>query len=128
MEARGRAHISTPSPALNSILIECMAQRKALVLEDVLHRRMYGAAARRALAYLLSRQEATLSAAEQSQLSEDAVPMMAAWHVFQLLRPHKQTRSIYEMEESEAVHAHRQGLTPSDGREQGKRPRKESEF
>ena len=40
-----------------------------------------------------------LSAAEQSQLSEYAMPMMAARRVFQLLRPHTQTRSIYEMEE-----------------------------
>ena len=69
-----------------------------------------------------------LSAAGQSQLSEYAVPMMAARRVFQPLRPHKQTRPINEMEEREAVYAHRQGFTSSDGRERGKRPRKDSGF
>ena len=39
-EGRGRADISTPSLALHSILIDCMTQRKALVLvlEDALYR------------------------------------------------------------------------------------------
>ena len=61
---------------------------------------MYGAAARRDLVYLLSRQEPpSLSAAEESQSSEYAVPMVGPQRVFQLLRPHKQTRSIYEMEQ-----------------------------
>ena len=45
-----------------------------------------------------------LSAAEQSQLWEYAVPMMEARRVSQPLRPHKRTRSIYEMEEREAVY------------------------
>ena len=67
-------------------------------------------------------------AAEQSQLSDYAVPMMAARRVFQRLRPHKWTRSIHEMDEREAVSAHRQGHTPSNGRERGKRPRKDKEF
>ena len=80
------------------------------------------------LAYLLSRQAPPLSAAEQPQLSEYAVPTMAARRVFQLLRHHKRTRPIYETEEREAVCAHRQGPTPSDGREQRKRPRQDSEF
>ena len=65
---------------------------------------MYGAAARRDLVYLLSRQEPpSLSAAEESQSSEYAVPMVGPQRVFQLLRPHKQTRSIYEMEGREAA-------------------------
>ena len=54
--------------------------------------------------------------------------MMAARRTFQLLRPHKRTRSISEMEEREAVSAHRQELVPGDGREWGKRPTKDSEF
>ena len=87
---------------------------------------MYGAAARRDPAYLLSREESALSAADQSPLLEYTVPMMAARHVFQLLRPHKRMRSISETEEREAVYAHRQGLIPSEGRERGKRPRKDS--
>ena len=125
MEAQGRAHVAAALLALQH-LIKCIAQHKALVLKDALHRRMYSAAARRDLAYLLSRQEALLSAADQTQLSEYAVPMIAARRIFQLLRPHKRMRSIYEMEEREAVYPHRQGFTPSNGRERGKRPRKES--
>ena len=51
-EARGRAHVAAMLLALHSILINDIAQRKALVLEDALHRRMYAAAARRDLAYM----------------------------------------------------------------------------
>ena len=68
-----------------------------------------------------------MSAAEQSRLSEYAVPM-AARCVFKLLRPHKQTRSIYDRDERAAVYGDRQGLTPSNRRERGKRPTKDSEF
>ena len=42
-----------------------MVQRKALVLKDALHRSVYGAAARRDVAYLFSGQETPLSATEQ---------------------------------------------------------------
>ena len=54
MEARGRAHVAATSLALHSLLINSIAQRKALVLEDALHRRMYGGAAHQDLAHLLS--------------------------------------------------------------------------
>ena len=58
-----------------------------------------------------------LSAAEQAQLSGYAVPIIGARRVSQLLRPHKQLRSIYETGEREAASVHRPGLTPSGGRE-----------
>ena len=82
-----------------------MVQRKTLVQADA---RIYGAAARQDLASLLSGQGAPLSAAEQSQLSEYAVPMVAAWQFFNPLRPRKQMRSIYEMEDRRKV----QGRVP----------------
>ena len=88
---------------------------------NTLHRRTYGAAGRRELAYLFTRQEPLpLSAAEQFQSLEYAVPMMAAQRVFQQLRPDKRTRHIYETEEREAAYAHVQEVTPSDWRERGK--------
>ena len=127
-EARGRAHIATTSLAWHSIFIEYLAHRKAFVFEDALHRRRYGAAARRDLAFVWSGQEAPLSAAEQSTLSKYAMPVVAGRHVFQLPRSRKRARSIHEMEEREGGYAHRQGFSPSDGRERGKLPRKESEF
>ena len=68
------------------------------------------------------------TAAEQAQVSEHAVPITGAQRVFQLLRPHKRTRSIYEMEEREAAQVDRPGLTPSDGRERGKQPKRSTEF
>ena len=56
------------------------------------------------------------------------VPISGAPRVFHLLRPLKRTRSIYDMEERDAAQVHRPGLTPSDGREQGKRPRWSTEI
>ena len=56
-------------------------------------------------------------------LEEYVVPMTAARHVFNPLRSRRRTHTIYELEEREEVHAHRRGVTPSDGRKQGKRPR-----
>ena len=102
-----------------------IAQRKALALKDTRYCRVYGAAGHQDLCKFSVRTGAPpLPAAEQSQLPEYAVPMMAAQRVFQPLRPHKRTRPIYETEEREAMYAHSQGLTPSDGRERGKRPRR----
>ena len=66
----------------SSILIDCMIQRKALVRQDALYRRMYSAAARRRLAHLFSGQLSALSDVERLRLSEYAVPMVAAWQVF----------------------------------------------
>ena len=120
MEAQGTTTVGARSIALRSILIVGMAQHDALVPEDPMHRSMYGAATRRDLAYLVSGQKAAVSAAEQLQVSEYAGPMVAAWHGFQLPRPRKRTRSIYEMEEREELHAQRQEFIPSDGRGRGK--------
>ena len=53
MEARGRAHVTAASVALHGILSKCIAQCKALVSEDALHRRMDGAAARRGLCMVI---------------------------------------------------------------------------
>ena len=94
-----------------------MIQRKAQVLEDPLHGRMYSAAARWDPAHLLSGHAFPLSIADQSQLLEYALPMMAAWQVFNPLRPRMRARSIYEVEEREEVHVDRRGVTPSDGRQ-----------
>ena len=47
--------------------------------------------------------------------------MVAARPFLQLLCPHKQTRSIYEMEERAAAFLARQGLTPSDRGRIGRR-------
>ena len=63
-----------------------------------------------------------MSIAEQRQLLEYAVPMMAAWHVLNPARARKRTRSIYEPEEREEVRAHRQGVTLSDGGNEGSNP------
>ena len=91
MDARGRAQVASTSHALHNMLLSFTTQRRALILADKLHRRMYGAAARHNLADLLPRQEPPppLSTAEQAQLLEYAVPMMGAQRVSPLLRPHK---------------------------------------
>ena len=47
-----------------------------------------------------------LSATEEAKLWESAVPIIGAQRVFQPLRLHKQTRSVYEMEEREATPVH----------------------
>ena len=78
--------------------------------------------------FLSSQEPPPLSAAEQAQLSEYAVPMAGPQRIFQLLRPHKPTRFISELEDREAARVHRPGLTPIAGRERGKRPRRSSEF
>ena len=84
MEAQCRASMAAGSLAPRSILIGCLAQRKAAVQEDALHRRMYGAAARRDVAYIIKPirfiKPVLLSVTEQLQLSEYAVPMVAAQH------------------------------------------------
>ena len=69
-----------------------------------------------------------MTAAEQAQISEYAVPITGAQRVFQLLRPLTRTRSIYETEERAATHVHRPGPTPSDVRERGRRPMWNTEF
>ena len=51
------------------------------------------------------------------------MPMGAARQVSNLLGLNRRTGSIHELEEWDEVHAQRQGLTPSEGREGGKRPR-----
>ena len=48
-----------------------------------------------------------------------AVLISGAQRGFHLLRPLKITRSIDGMEQRDAAHVHRPGLTPSDGRDQG---------
>ena len=124
-EARGRAQVASTPHALHNMLLRFTTQRRALILAEALRRRMYG----RRLPQLLSRRgPPPLTATEQAQLPECAVPIAGPQRVFQLLRPHKRTRSVYDTEEREAAHAHRPGLTPSDGRERGKRPRRSTEF
>ena len=55
MEARGRGPVAFALHALQHILLDCIAQRKALILADASHCRMYGAAGRRDLGCLLFR-------------------------------------------------------------------------
>ena len=52
-EARGRAQVALTSHALHRMLLNFIAHRKALVLADTPHPRMYGAAARRDLCTLI---------------------------------------------------------------------------
>ena len=59
-----------------------MAQRRALVMEDTLHRNIYAAAARPDLAYLMVQQDAHLSQWEQHKLQDYAVSIVAARHGF----------------------------------------------
>ena len=40
----------------------------------------------------------------------------------------KRSRSVYDLEERETAQLHRPGLTPSDGRERGKRPRRSTDI
>ena len=119
-EARGRAQVALTSHALHRMLLNFIAHRKALVLADTPHPRMYGAAARRDLCTLIIQTgnppPPPLSAAEQAQSSEYAVPIPGARRVFQLLRPHKRTRSISELGEREAASSTRgQGLPRAMG-------------
>ena len=64
-----------------------------------------------------------MTASEQAQMSEYGVPISGVPRVSRRLRPLKRIRSIYDMDEREAVQVYRPGLTPSDGGERGKRPR-----
>ena len=107
MEARGRAQVTSTPCALHNMLLNFNTNRRALILADTLHRRMYGAAG-------------TIHEPPSPSTAERAQPTTGAQRVFQLLRPHKQMRTIYEMEEREAAHVHRPGPTPTDGRERGK--------
>ena len=91
MESQHRASITAQLLALHSILMGGMVGRKALVSEDALRRRTYGAAARRGLACLLSGQDTPRSLAEQSQPLGYPVPVMAAQHFFNPLRPRMHT-------------------------------------
>ena len=67
-----------------------------------------------------------MTTAEQSELSEYAVPISGTSQVMHLLRPLKRSRSIYDMEETPTAPYLRQGVNPSDGRERGVRPPKRS--
>ena len=84
-EAQGRAQVASTSHALHNVLLSLATQRRALILAEALRRRMYGAAARRHLPQLESRQEP-----QQAQLSEYAVPIAGPQRVFQLLRQHNE--------------------------------------
>ena len=68
-------------------------------MDDALHPNMYGAAARRGLAYLSSPQDPPLPLAEQRQLLEYVVRMVAVGHVFNLLCSRSRACTIYELEE-----------------------------
>ena len=76
MEARGRAQVASTSHALHNMLLNGIAQRKSLVLADVLHRRLYGAAVRRDFCIFIIQTgtplppHLPLSTAEQAQFSE----------------------------------------------------------
>lgn len=103
MKSQRRASMTALLLALHSSLVHCMAQPKALVMEDyggddALHRDMYGAAARRNLASLSLRQDPSLSLAQQRRLLEYVVPMVEARHVCNPLRSCRRTRSICELE------------------------------
>ena len=99
MESQHSASVTPRVLTLHSILVGSMIQCTALVLEDGPHRRMYGAAAGRDPAYLYTH----LPLAGQSPLLGNAVPMMVAGHVFNPLRVRRRTRTVYELEEREAV-------------------------
>ena len=123
MESQCRASMTAQLNALHSISVHGMIQGKALVMEDALHRNTYGAAARRDLADLTARRDPPLSPREQHELLECVVPMVAARRALNPLHSRRRTRSIYDVEERNEMHAHRPGVTPSNGRERGKRPK-----
>ena len=123
MGAQGRVWVSSTSHAIHHLLLTLLTQRSALMQAESLRRRMYCAAARRHLTLLTSAVESLpMTATEQAQISEYAVPISGTPQVVHLLRPLKRTRSIYDMEERTMTRLRRPGLTPSDGRERGKRP------
>ena len=114
-EAQGRAQVAPTSHALHDMLLCFPTQRRVLIRAEALRRRMFSAAARRHLAQLLSIHEPPpQTAAEPAQLSEYAVPIGGAQRGFQPLRPRSFVRFIYDIEERDAAHVHRPGLTPSD--------------
>ena len=104
MEPQHRESIAVDLLTLHGILIDIMVHRKALVQEEALHRRMYGAAARRDLARLLSRRQIPLPVTEQLQLLEYAVPILSSQRVFNPHHSRKRMRYVDEMEEQEELH------------------------
>ena len=111
--AKGLAQLAGPC---TTCFLTISTQRSALVLSEVLHRRMQGVAPRRHLTLLISIQE------PQPMIAAEHSAHLGVQHVFHPLRPLKRTRSTYDMEAVEAALVHQPGLTPSDGREWGKRP------
>ena len=66
------------------------------------------------------------TAAEQSELSEYAVPISEDTQVMHLLRPPNWSGSIYDMEEAPTASYPRRVVNPSEGWERGVRRRKRS--
>ena len=125
MGAQGRVRVSSTSHAIHHLLLTLLAQRSAMIQAESLRRRMCCAAARWHLTQLTSVEESPpMTATEQAQISEYTVPISGTPQVLHLLRPLKRTRSIYDMEEQPLTHLRRPRLTPSDGRERGRRPLK----
>ena len=124
-EAQYRSLIQTAAFAQHSILVDCLRQRNAMVCEEAIHRLMYGAMARRDIAYLCTQAlPLPLTDEETERLSEYAVPIRPEQLPIFQHRSFKRSRRMYELDADEGVIARRGGVNPSDGRERGKRPRK----
>ena len=154
MESQGRDRVSSASQAHHCLTLTLVAQRHAMLQEEVLHRRMACAAARRQLTRVASAfGHPPMNAVEQAQISEYAVPISSAPHVLEpppvaaaeqldlseyavpisedtrllhLLRPPNWSGSIYDMEEAPTAPYLRRGVNPSEGWVRGIRPRKRS--
>ena len=84
-----------------------------MVCEEATHRLMYGAAARRDIAYLCTQAlPLPLTEEETERLSEYAVPIRPEPLPVFLHRPFKRSRHMYELDAGEDVIARRGGGEP----------------